>query len=444
MTDKLNSNFLNELFRIAFRERQIFDILIQYLEYHYLPTQEYKEIWKCSKIHYETFQEIPTIGLLAEQNKMNIKVLEQLNQIKNADIVPKNSLLAKIEEYIRDVKFLNLYDKIGELRESGNKEGAIKELQKGTEEISKFSLQSQQFESVFKNFENRYFTRSFDNASKTEGDSRCIFGINCLDDSTKGGLRKKRAALITASSGVGKSKFLRWIAYSNARLGKRMLHFQLEGSKEECLLAYEAMISGSPYYNLETTSLEESKLKEAITNSNKVTGDIHVIAYEEFGVATMKDIRNSVIEYIKTYGIPDGIVVDYLDECDPGDGKKYPATTEGEKFKKQAVAKYFVNLCIEQKLSGFIATQASDIPKEKINDPNFVITRSNTSGDRLLVKKFVNHITLNQTDDEYKNGIMRLHEDKSRFSKSKKTHYICTAYEYEKFYDIKRTRNMFS
>ena len=444
MIEKLSPNFLNELFRTSFRNKNIFEILVQHLEFHYLPTQEYKEIWKGSKTHYNLFNELPTIGLLAEQYKQQPKVLLQLNQIKEADIVPQTSLVSQIEAYLKDVMFLNLYEEIGDIRDSGNTQKAIDALQKGTEQIGSFSLQAETFDRVFKGFKDRYNQKITDNSSSAESSDKCIFGIDSLDQSTKGGIGRGQACLITAPSGMGKSKALKWVAYSNARLGKKMLHFQLEGSKIECLDAYDAMITGSPYYDIKTASVDNDKIELAIKNSNKISGEIHVVAYEEFGVATMNAIRNSVIEYMKVNDRPDGIVVDYLDECDPGDGRKYSTNMEGEKARKQSVAKFFVNLCVELDLSGFIATQSSDIPQDKKNDPNFVITRSNTSGDRLLVKKFVSHVTLNQTTDEYHNECMRIYEDKSRFSKSNKTHYICTGYRYEKFYDRKRTINMFN
>ena len=444
MTEKLSSNFLNELFRTAFRNKNIFDLLIEHLEFHYLPTQEYKEIWKLAKVNYSLSNELPTIGLIAEQSKDKPKTLLQLNQIKEADILPQTSLIKQIESYLIDVKFVDLYEEVGDLAKNNQKLKAIELLKKGTGDIAEFSLQAKQFESVFKGFEQRYTQRTLDNSSNTEFESKAIFGIKCLDDRTRGGVDKGKTCLFTARSGIGKSKLLKWIAYSNARLGKRVLHFQFEGSREECLLAYEAMIAGSPYYDLKTTCVDDNKLKIAIENSNKITGDIHVIAYEQFGSASMMDVRNSCMEYIKQNGNPDVIVLDYLDECEPGDGKKYAPNIEGQKNRKQAIAKLFTNLCVELKISGFIATQASDVDVKIWNNPNEVMTRSNIGSDRNLINRFSFHITLNQTMDEKRNNVMRLFEDKFRDYSSGKTHYICTAFEYEKFYDHKRTVNMFS
>lgn len=444
MIEKFSPDFLNEIFKSSFRNKTVFDILAKYMEYHYLPTAEYKEIWKISKTRYSLTSELPTIGYIAEQAKDKINVLRCLENVKNADIVTTSSLLGDLEIFIKDKKFLLLYEKIGDLYEQGKKKEAVEALQEGTEDISSFSLKSKDFESVFKDFGQRYSDRVISNMSKVENDSKCKFGIDSLDARTRGGVDKGTTCLITALSGIGKSKILKWIAYSNARAGKKILHFQFEGTKESCILAYESMITGSPYYDLKTTSVDDDKIKIAIENSSKVVGDIHVIAYERFGTATMVDVRASCLEYIKEHGYPDGIVLDYLDECDPGDGKRYAPNVEGEKNRKQAVAKYFANLCVELNMSGFIATQASDVPPASKNDPNFVLTRSHISGDKGLIKPFSYHITLNRTDDESKDQVIRVYEEKLRMYESGKIHMICTAYDVEKFYDRKRTINIFA
>lgn len=443
MTEKLSPNFLNELFRTAFRNKNVFEILLEHLEYHYLPTEEYKSVWKSAKTHYEVFNELPTIGSIGEKNKQNVKILTQLTQIKDADIVSQDVLLKQLETYLKDTKFVSLYDSIDSLYKAGNKEKAITEFQKISTEIVNFSLQAQTFESVFKGFEPRYNARIVANSIKTQGESKMVFGIDCLDSRTRGGIDKGKTCLITARSGIGKSKILKWIAYSNARLGKKILHFQFEGSKEECVLAYEAMIAGSSYYDMKTTSLDNERIKLAIEGSNKVTGDIHVIAYEQFGSATMVDVRNSVVEYIKQNGNPDGIILDYLDEAEPGDGLRYSPNAEGIKAKKRKVAGLFTNLCVEFNMSGAIATQASDVPVQVWNNPKEVMTRSNIKGDKNLVDPFSFHYTLNQTMDEKKDNVMRLYEDKHRDWPDGNTHMICTAFNYEKFYDRKRTINIF-
>jgi len=443
MTEKLSPNFLNELFRSAFRNKSIFEILQVYLEFHYLPTEEYKQVWKSAKVHYELLSELPTIGLIAEQNKDNIKVLDQLTQIKNADVASNNSLIKQIESYLKDAKFLNLYEKIGDLREQGKKDEAIKFLQEGTEEISNFSLQAQQFTKLYKGFEDRYNTRSIENALKgSDTVKKACWGIDCLDNRHYGGVNYGDTACILALSNVGKSPFLKHIGYSNSRIGKNVLHVQVEGTKSECEESYEAMLAASSLVDIETTSLPESVLESLKIASRKMTNDIDIVAFEQFGSVTMNDVRNCVIEYLKSNKQLDVLIVDYIDKVEPSTGKKYSTNMEGEKARKQALADSFKNLCMEFDIAGFTATQASNVPELNRNNPKFYLSRDNIAGDKSFVTPFSYFVTLSQTEDEKMNEIIRLHEDKCRKYGSGFKHTIMTGYRYSRFYDRKRTINL--
>ena len=46
MEQMLNENFLIELFKICLKNEDINNICIKYLKYQYLPSSEYKEVWK--------------------------------------------------------------------------------------------------------------------------------------------------------------------------------------------------------------------------------------------------------------------------------------------------------------------------------------------------------------------------------------------------------------
>jgi hypothetical protein len=444
MTEKLSPNFLNELFRTAFRNKSIFDILVKYLEFHYLPTEEYKEIWKTSKLHFDLHNELPTIGIIAEQHKDKQKLLLQLDQIKKADIISNSSLIVQVESFLRDIKFIDLYNTIGELRKQGNKDGAIKALQKGTDDISNFSLQAEQFTKVYRDFETRYRKLALENvsnASKTF--KKAIWGIDSLDNRHHGGVDYGDTATIIALSNVGKTPMLKHIGYSNSRIGKNVLHIQAEGTKLECEQGYWGMLSAHPLIDIETTSLPENILEELYKSVTKVTGEVDIVAYEKFGTVTMSDIEASINEYLKTNPALDVIILDYIDKVEPSNGKKYSTNMEGEKARRAALADAFKNLCMQFNVAGFTATQASDISEKDRSDPNFKLTRSNIRGDKNFLDPFSYGVTLNQTFDEKKNETMRLWEEKCRKYGYGYMHHISTAYANSRFYDRKRTINLF-
>ena len=444
MTEKLSPNFLNELFRTAFRNKNIFEILQTHLEYHYLPTEEYKEIWRSAKTRYELFNELPSIGGIAEQHKDKVNILEQLNRIREADVISQNALIKDIESYLRDTMFVNLYKEIGESRNQGKKDEAIKKLKEGAEKINTFSLQAQTFSKVFKEFGERYNKRAIDNAMRGhETVKKFITGIDCLDNRWHGGVDYGDTLGILGLSNVGKSPFLKYIGYSNARIGKRVLHIQVEGTEAECEQGYEAMMAASSLVDIETTALPKDIVDQLIKNSQKVQGEVDIVAFEQFGSVTMNDVRGCVIEYLKVHGHLDLLVLDYLDKVEPGNGKRYSPNQEGEKARKQALADLFKNLCMEFTIGGATGTQASNVSELKKNDPKFFLTRDDIAGDKSFVTPFSYFVTMSQTLDEKRDEIMRLYEDKCRKYGYGYLHTICTGYAHSRFYDPKRTKNMF-
>lgn len=444
MTEKLSPDFLNELFKTCLRNRTILEIAIEHIQYHFLPTEHYKEIWKATTNHFRTLEDMPSIGVLSEQFKTKPDIIEQLRHIKEADVPNREIVLNQLEIFVKKAMFLELHQDMKDTYEKGQHDKAFDLLQKKAEGISNFSLKGKTFESIYSNFEERYRQRMMNNAVRQNtATEKACWGIDPLDKRHYGGVNKKDTALITARSNVGKSPALKHIGYVNSRMGKNVLHVQVEGSEEECKSSYDAMMGATTLHDMELTSLPEQTVKKIIEASKKVSGEIFVIAYEKFGGVTMVDVRNSITDFLKIHNKLDVLILDYIDKVQPGDGRKYSTNTDGEKARRGALGDIFKNLCMEYNLSGFTATQASDVKQEIWNNPAKVITRSDVMGDKTFITPFSYHITLNQTTDEKKNEIMRLYEDKSRKYGYGYTHYISTAYKNSRFYDKQRTMNMF-
>ena len=102
---------------------------------------------------------------------------------------------------------------------------------------------------------------------------------------TYGGVDKGDTWLGLSQSGVGKSKFLKHIGVNSARIGKKVLHIQGEGSKQECLDLYDATWSGQTVHEVESGWVKEDlepKLQRVINNITKGSGEIYVYAAEQF------------------------------------------------------------------------------------------------------------------------------------------------------------------
>lgn len=91
------------------------------------------------------------------------------------------------------------------------------------------------------------------------------------------------------------------------------------------------------------------------------------------------------------------------------------------------------------------ATQTSDVPFEVWNNPDKVIDRSYTEGDKTLVKPFSFVFTLNMTIEEKENATARIYVDKLRdYKESQEVITIATNYDKRRFYHRGRTMEMYN
>jgi replicative DNA helicase len=229
-----------------------------------------------------------------------------------------------------------------------------------------------------------------------------------------------------------------FVGISAARQGFRVAHFQLEGTREQCLNRYDAAWTGTLYQDVKLGNITAKKMevtKRIIKKLRK--SDIIVSSEETFNAKTLTDVRREVKEMEKTYGKIDVIIIDYLELLEVGDGHNY--APHEERFRQAKLAKGMKMLAMEFNAVVHTATQSSNIPEEQKQDPEFVITRAQLSEDKGKIRPFDVFITINQTRDEAKEEIMRLHTDKLRDYKNGEPIYICNNFAYSRFYDRKRT-----
>lgn len=437
----LNKEFLNELFKTTFKNRNVLEICRAHLEFHYLPTEEYKELWKYVKNTYIGSGRVPTFGLASQFFKDNANIIELIGKIKQASSPNEEDILKELEEYIKDVIYVDFGNKYGDLWNKGKKAEAKKLLDSTAVKLTDFSLNrgTENFTKVYQGFGSRHQQRKNNKKEKLI----CYFGIQDLDDMVNG-LEETDMALFSAQSGVGKTKLLQYIGVYNSRLGYDVMHLQLEGSKEEAEDGYDACWSGQKIYTISKGYLDETEFNELQNfldiHLANVKGEVYLYAPEKFGSVTAADLRAYIVDYIKIHGkAPDLVLIDYFELMDPGNGKTYGTGTEGEKARRRDLARLLKNIAVEFRTRFIIPTQASSVDSDLLNDPNFVMTRYHLSGDKSQLDAFTVFASLNQTKDEYYEGIMRIHVDKSRKHKKSDPVRIWQDYEHNKFYDHHKT-----
>ena len=440
----LATNFVVELIAAALERRTVFEIVKQYLKFSYLQEEAEKKLWQWVTKRYDLTGKVPTIGQIQQQFVDDERVLEKLEEIGDVEIDENGGyelIIDSFEKFIKKMKFLEVNDKIADTYNRGDKEGAWELFVKSAEDFSKFSIQDAKFETVFGDFAERQAKRKSEDWNFRY---KIPTGIDELDyrlGGESGGPETGECVLWLGDSGAGKSQCLTSVGIAAARQGFRVAHFQLEGTKEQCLNRYDAAWTGTLYQDVKLGNITSKKMEVAKRIIKKLRKtDIIVSSEETFNAKTLVDIRRELKEMEKKYGKIDVIIIDYLELLELGDGHRY--TPSEERFRQAKLAKGMKMLAMEFNAVVHTATQSSNIPEEQKNDPEFVITRAQLNEDKGKCRPMDVFVTINQTRDERKEEIMRLYIDKAREYKSGDIIYICNNFAYARFYDRKRTMDM--
>lgn len=427
---KFDYDFILEIFKACLTDKSFLEIVVGHCKQSYFPEGVLEIVFKEIKDQYRLEGKKPTVGTLKLSLRKNRQALEVLEEVKDMESVDVGHTMFHIEEFIKHNRFIELYNRAADDFSKGDTKKAYSSFQKGAEEISGFSLTSDMFEKVFGDFSKRQNERL---GKKTET-TRIPSGIDELDRRTT--FETGELAIWMAESKGGKSFLLTHLGLTAARLGHGVAHFQIEGKKAQCLNRYDAAWSGSLYQDVKDGEFSDKKYaahKKILENLGK--SDVHVIAAEKFNSMNMLEIRKKLIELKKKYDIK-VVIIDYLDLVNPDDQFYKPSE---ERFRQQKTAQAMKELAMELNVIVHTATQTSDIDVELKNDPDFVIRRSNLAEDRGKVRPADRLLSLNRTEDEEENNLLRIFIDADREHKRQRPIKIATNLKYSRFYDRKRT-----
>jgi hypothetical protein len=435
---QLTEHFVEELLKSCLKNRGVLDICRAHLQFQYLSDEGQKKVWQAIAHHADVTGTAPSIGALGEKFHHDRKVMEVLAGIKAADLPDNEAVLFSLESYLKQAMFVELYDKMGDLWNAQKQDEALAYVEKRSLEINGFSVKGKAFVNVFGNYSERLKTKLL---RKGEPSSliKATTGIPELDADMGGGLMEGDTFCWLARSGIGKTKAMRWSAVQNARRGLRVLHVSLEGTEQKAIDGMDATWHGVSTAAVEACDFSEKRIAEFERAARTVPGEIHVQAYEQFGQASMADVRQMLYDCEKAHGKVDLLQMDYLEKARPANNIKY--SPDQERHRRAAIADDFKNLCTEAKTRGIVATQAEGVRMDKWNKSDFVLTRENVSECKALVNSFSFFVSMNQTIEEKENAYMRLHQDKFRDYVGGRTLGIYQSYGTERFYDHQTTTN---
>lgn len=450
---KLNPGFMAEIFKLMFSDEVIMRIASEYLKYELIPKEwvGYKFILREAIIQYTEKNKLPSIGVICQKLCDEDAVQLAAKEIKKAALIDREIAIDQLQSFVKETEFELLSRKVHDLYEEGKKEEAIRVNAEESQRILEMSFRSKSggFQSVFGGFHERMVERRMEGDAASEKPVKVPFGVDRLDDVSFGGMEIGDTSLWIARSGVGKSSILKWHGYSAAIRGVPVLHIQLEGGVKVCMQIYDQLWSAQSYSDIKSGNIspkDRKKIEQAIKEVKELSSDIEVYGFKKFGQASMSDVRQLCYDYFNTHGkFPGLVILDSLDLVKTGISKKIDSDPDHKKEKLQTCAQLLKNLADEIGAPIITATQTSDVPFEVWNNPDKVIDRSYTEGDKTLVKPFSFVFTLNMTIEEKANATARIYVDKLRdYKESQEVITIATNYDKRRFYHRGRTMEMYN
>lgn len=436
MIDEIPEDFLLDIYKCCIENRNVFEVVRQHLQPNFIADVNYKKIWKEINNQYKLSNNGKkiTIGGLKLSLRNDVSLRDILSDVIDIQIDDYQVVLNNFETFIKEKKFVELFQETGLLYNRGKVEESYELFRKGSEDFNNFSIKNSYYEKIYEDYDKRTMERT----TNSDHREKIPSGFDELDLYTYGGFEKGDAVLWVGDSGVGKSQLMIQLAINASRRGFKVAHFQAEGTRKQCLDRYDAAWTGTLYNDMKSGILDQDKYKRCMKVIEKMgRGEIYTECFEKFGSKSILDVRSSIIEMNKLYGQIDMVVLDYLELVDPGDGMKY--NPESEKARQQKVSRSIKDIAVELNVLFHTPTQASSVDTKDLNDADFVLTRYNLSADKGKLQPFDGLISINQTRDEQRVGMARLFNDKLREHKSGQTMQIVQNLSRSRFYDRKAT-----
>lgn len=440
----LTEEFLMDLFFTCMNNDYVLAVVMEQIKKSYLPDRDFISLFNQLKTYYKEYKKAPTYSILGQSVSRQKSVAALLDDIYDSgNELGTEQALEQLENYIKQVRFQQAYKEAGELFNKADHEQASLKLQEYAEWVSTFSLRESEFVDVIGTFGIRFKGNRQKHNAVDKQLPITRFYIDELDVMNNGRDLRTQLSVFLAATGVGKSHAARWIGKNACQIdGLNVLHFQLEGSRDEVVNAYSASLVKCSTFRYETGTIRDVEIERMEEMLKSVAGKLYVKSYPKFNshVSTV-DIRNGIQDFKKRYGIsPDVVIIDSIDLLIDASGRKY--SENGERHKRIAVANDLKDLAADENV-WMVGTYQSTIEnRDWLNDEKNVLTEFNTAEAKGLARPLTHLITLNQSDRERKEHTMRINVAKSRFFEKGEPFKIATDYENEQFYDRERSLNI--
>lgn len=412
MTYQLSENIQKGCLYLLKHDLEFFSQIVAIVKPEYFDFPSYQIIFKGIRDYYDNYGNLPSDSALIDFIKFTRPTDSRDDNDYEEDLLHINEIDKDIfnhKEFIMDL--VEDFAKRGAMTEAIKKSvtllkeekfGEIEQLIKDALLVTRNVEVGQDYFEDVKDRVHRMFK------SKIVEKIRTAFPT--FDKHLEGGLSAKELAIVVAPPGVGKSISLVNQGARSLMDGHNVLYISLEMSEDKIGNRFDSVL----------TLLKNSKLKEPATQlklherldliKSKTPGRL-IIKEFPTGTANVNTIRALLVQLkLHKNFVPTVIIVDYLELLRPS------RVIDAEYMAQQRIAEELRGLASEQKVLVWTASQTNRQAR-KVS----IITDAELGDSYGKIRPADWVISLNQTQEEYDKGQMRVFVMKARDSKQ---HYL--------------------
>ena len=387
-------------------DKDFYNQIVNLIQPDYFEYPAHANIFKVVKNYHEKYYKLPTDDFIVQEVKKLKKETELLsdyedellrvNNLDTSSVTNPEYLLDLIEAFAKQEAMKKAILKCVSLV----KEGRVEETESVVRKALTVSRDVDVGQDYFSEVTSRW-RRMLDTSQKTKFS---VF-LPALNTALEGGLGSKELSMVVAPPGVGKSLFLVNQAVDSMMEGRKVLYVSLEMSEDKIAQRFDSIMTLLPQRSL---PMDPSNINERLgIFSNEFPNSRLIIKELPTGCATVNTVR-SLLTQLKNYEDfePDVLIIDYLELL--------RSTQEGmqEYLAQQRIAEELRGLAVQNNFLVWTATQTN-----RQGRMVKLITDAELGDSYGKIRTCDFAVSLNQTEEEFDEGVMRLYVMKSRNSR---------------------------
>jgi replicative DNA helicase len=415
MSYSFSDNIQRGILYLVKHDKDFYSQIAGLIKPEYFEFPSYSFIFERVRAYYDKYKVIPPDDILLEDISKNLPKgqslgdyeddISQINSLNTNVLDNREFVLDLVEDFARKQALTQaIKDSVVLLKE--NKIPEIEEIVRKAMLVSREVNVGQLY---FDDVDNR-ITRLFENKQKKK--YRTVF--NTFNEFLDGGLNSKELAMVIAPPGVGKSLYLVNQGAIALKEGKKVLYISLEMAEDKIAQRFDSILTMIPNVKLKDKSVYPL-LKERLNQVQKKFDQAQLIIKEfPVGQLTVNQVRSLLVQLKLHHDfVPDLLIVDYLELLRPN------RAIDAEYQAQERIAQELRGLAMEHNFLVWTATQTNRMGKKVAT-----ITDAELGDSYGKIRPADWAISLNQTEEEYEKGRMRVYVVKARDSKQ---HYRISA-----------------